>query len=315
MPRRRDDPWGYPPSKPLPASGGIATTRQRGAMAETWWSKRFIDVLESFALGGRMQRGRRYARAGQVLSIDVTPGRIVAKVQGSRRTPYEVTVAFPPPVIEQWTRIEDAMRARVGFVAHLLEGDVPHDLESVFTDAGAPLFPRTWGELDADCTCPDWESPCKHLGATLYVFADQLDRDPWLLLAWRGRTHDELLDVLTPGAAGTAAATGSVLPVWWPLTPGSLPSPAVGDALLVPFDVPAPEPPDPPAAVLRRLAGDLEPRAGEDGIAERIAPAYAVFVSTDESARSAAIAEAEPAPSVGARPRGTARRQRGAPTP
>ncbi|HEX4976430.1 MAG TPA: hypothetical protein VFV40_01065, partial [Nocardioides sp.] len=80
MPRRRswDDPWNrYPESRPIPTADGIATSKQRGAMASTWWSKRFTDVLESYGLGTRMQRGRRYARAGQVLSIDVTPGLLV----------------------------------------------------------------------------------------------------------------------------------------------------------------------------------------------------------------------------------------------
>ena len=42
-----DDPWKkYPKSKPLPADGGVATSKQRGAMAASWWSQRFVEVLE-----------------------------------------------------------------------------------------------------------------------------------------------------------------------------------------------------------------------------------------------------------------------------
>ena len=37
--------------------------------------RRFLDVLESFAIGGRLTRGRSYAREGQVLSLEVAPGR------------------------------------------------------------------------------------------------------------------------------------------------------------------------------------------------------------------------------------------------
>ena len=57
-----------------------------------------------------MQRGRRYARAGQVLSFDVQPGVIVAQVQGSRRTPYVVTVAVTQPTAEQWASVDAAAR-------------------------------------------------------------------------------------------------------------------------------------------------------------------------------------------------------------
>ena len=181
---------------PLPAADGLATSKQRGAMAATWWSRRFVDVLESYGLGTRMQRGRRYARAGQVLSFDVQPGIIVAQVQGSRRTPYVVTVAVAQPTAEQWASVDAALASRVGFVARLLAGEVPADLEDVFRDAAVELFPPSWSTLDARCSCPDWENPCKHIAAVLYLFADRLDGDPWLLLAWRGRGRDQLLDPL-----------------------------------------------------------------------------------------------------------------------
>jgi uncharacterized Zn finger protein len=221
--RRWDDPWQrYPASVPLPAEGGLATSRQRGAMATTWWSRRLVEVLESYGLGTRMQRGRRYARKGQVVSLDVHAATIAAQVQGSRRTPYLVTVSLPEPTPRQWKAIDAAMRAKVGFVARLLAGEVPPDLEEVFQASGGALFPRTWRELRARCSCPDWENPCKHIAAVLYVFADQLDTDPWLLLAWRGRTREEVLDPLR--GAGNEAAAGEVAP-WWPFTGATMPQP------------------------------------------------------------------------------------------
>src|SRR5580658_6344392 len=120
MPRWDDEWTSYPPSVPLRAEGGIASSKRRGAMAESWWSKRFTAVLESYGLGGRMQRGRRYARTGQVLSLAVRTAVITAQVQGSRRNPYLVTVSLPEPTSEQWTDVLEAMTAKVGFVARLL---------------------------------------------------------------------------------------------------------------------------------------------------------------------------------------------------
>lgn len=119
--------------------------------------------------------------------------------------------------------IDEAMRAKVGFVARLLAGEVPADLEEVFDAAGVALFPRTWKELRAHCSCPDWENPCKHIAAVLYVFADQLDTDPWLLLAWRGGTRDQILDPLR-GSASSDAGSEEVAP-WWPFTGPSMPEP------------------------------------------------------------------------------------------
>jgi uncharacterized Zn finger protein len=190
-------------------------------MAATWWSRRFTQVLESYGLGGRMQRGRRYARTGQVLSLEVQPGLLASQVQGSRRTPYLVTVRLAVPTESQWKTVEMAMTAKVGFVAHLLAGDVPPELEDVFAAAGVALFPRSWSDFGATCTCPDWENPCKHIAAVLYLFADQLDSDPWLLLAWRGRGRDEILDRLR-GRPGTTAAQAADVAPWWPFAAGAL---------------------------------------------------------------------------------------------
>jgi len=80
----------FPKSAPLPVAGGIvARTGQGERFGETWWASRWISVLESFGWASRLDRGRRYARAGQVLSIDLGPGVVHARVQGSRPQPYE----------------------------------------------------------------------------------------------------------------------------------------------------------------------------------------------------------------------------------
>lgn len=278
MPRRRwDDPWQkYPASKPLPPEGGLATSRQRGAMAETWWSRRFTEVLESYGLGARMQRGRRYARAGQVLTLDVRTATIAAQVQGSRRTPYLVTISLPEPTADQWAAIDEAMRSKVGFVARLLAGEVPADLEAVFESAGVALFPRRWNELRAGCSCPDWENPCKHIAAVLYVFADQLDGDPWLLLAWRGRTRDDVLEPLREAAS--AEPTHDEVAPWWPFTAGRM----VLSGDLTAVDV-RPADPARPDAVLDGLE-PLEVLIARVPFRELIKPAYEQLVEIDSVA-------------------------------
>ena len=220
MPRKWDDPWQrYPASVPLPVAGGVVTSRQRGPMSTTWWSRRFVDVLESYGLGARMQRGRRYARTGQVVEVEVSRGMFAAQVQGSRPKPYLVTAALAVPNDEQWSSILDRMRAKVGFVARLLDGEVPTDLEEVFADAAVPLFPAAWADIRAKCTCPDWENPCKHIAAVLYVLADRLDSDPWLVLLLRGREQEVLLHSLAGGRTA-ASPSGSEVAPWWPFGAG-----------------------------------------------------------------------------------------------
>jgi uncharacterized Zn finger protein len=173
--------------------GGIRARSTRGAIGSSWWSKRFLEVLESFALGSRLTRGRNYARTGQVLSLDVEPGAVRSAVQGSRPKPYKVRVGLAPFPDEVWAEVELRLAAQALFSAQLLAGELPAEIEGVFAAAGAPLFPRTVGDLAMSCSCPDSAVPCKHLAATFYLLAEAFDDDPFQILHWRGRSRDELL--------------------------------------------------------------------------------------------------------------------------
>src|SRR5262249_28594152 len=82
----------YPHSGPIAVEGGIKARSKRGAIGEQWWSRRFIAFLESSGMSGRLQRGRSYARRGQVIEFSVRAGKVTARVQGSRPQPYQVSI-------------------------------------------------------------------------------------------------------------------------------------------------------------------------------------------------------------------------------
>ena len=179
--------------QPIRVDGGIAVRAQRGNIGAQWWSRRFVDILEGICPPGRLARGRTYARKGQVVDFTLTPGRVGGRVQGSRPDPYEVTLTIDAYDGEQWRSVQEALASQALYRAALLAGDMPHEIVEVFDDLDLPLFPE---RLDMACNCPDWSVPCKHASAVLYVLAEAFDDDPFLVLAWRGRSRDELLDAL-----------------------------------------------------------------------------------------------------------------------
>jgi uncharacterized Zn finger protein len=185
--------WFPPPSRPRPVEGGIKARSRRGAIGETWWSERFIDVLESIGVGSRLQRGRNYARRGQVISLDVDAGLVAARVQGSRPRPYRVRIGLAAFGKSEWAQLERTLASSAWYTARLLAGEMPEDIEDVFAAAGLSLFPAAASELSMDCSCPDWQVPCKHVAATFYLLAEAFDDDPFTILAWRGRDREDLL--------------------------------------------------------------------------------------------------------------------------
>ena len=185
--------WFPPPSRPRAVEGGLKARSARGAIAQTWWSERFIEVLEDIGMGNRLQRGRSYARKGQVMSLDVAAGSVTALVQGSRARPYRVRIGIAAFGKSEWAQAESALAGNAWYTAKLLAGEMPDDIEDVFGGLGLPLFPATAREFSLDCSCPDFAVPCKHVAATFYLLAESFDDDPFAILAWRGRERDDLL--------------------------------------------------------------------------------------------------------------------------
>jgi uncharacterized Zn finger protein len=214
---RPPDGWWPPASKPIVVEGGVTARSKRGQIGDTWWSRRFITVLETFGIGSRLQRGKRYARAGQVLSLEIVPGQVRASVQGSRSKPYRVFIETEILTDSEWGGIEDVMASRAVFLAKLLSGEMPEEIEEAFVESSTTLFPASDDDLVSACSCPDWENPCKHVAAVFYLMAESFDDDPFLIFAWRGRDKERLLAALRarrhgPGAgeSGTEESGDSV---------------------------------------------------------------------------------------------------------
>jgi len=220
MAKRKNDPkpssydpdWYYEPSRPLPANG-LQSRSQRGAFASSWWAKRWLAVLESYGMGSRLQRGRSYARSGQVLNIDIQSGLVTAKVQGSRPTPYQVKMQVKLLSSESWEKVLDAISSQAIFTAQLLDGTMPPEIESAFQAAHVALFPADARDLTSDCSCPDDANPCKHIAAVYYLVGERFDVDPFLIFTLRGKTRDQLIEALRSRRASAAESESDEQPL------------------------------------------------------------------------------------------------------
>lgn len=192
--------WGYghyyTPSVPRRVKGGVKSQTRRGSFGQSWWAKRWVSVLESFNIGARLQRGRSYARGGQVASIEISEGLVTAKVQGSRKTPYSVIIKIKTLSKPEWQKIAAALTDQAFFIAKLLSGQMPENIEDVFKEVKLSLFPDKLKDIDTDCSCPDWSNPCKHIAAVYYLLGEEFDRDPFLIFKLRGMDRDELLGIV-----------------------------------------------------------------------------------------------------------------------
>lgn len=188
-----NSPWGM---NPLPTQTGIQTRSQRGEFAKNWWARHWLETLERLMQGVRLSRGQYYARIGQIVSLEEIKGGVLARVQGSRPKPYRVTIQLAPFNIKQWEKVFDLLSEKAIYMAKLLVGEMPQDIETIFNQAGVSLFPEHAADLQMKCTCPDKITPCKHVAATHYILGDRFDEDPFLIFRMRGRSQEQILEAL-----------------------------------------------------------------------------------------------------------------------
>lgn len=215
-----DDYWpSYSSSGPIRVQDGIKAKSQRGKFVQNWWADRWIEALVDLMDSRRLGRGRSYARRGQVLDIDIGPGEVTSRVQGSRARPYKVSIRLRPLSDRQWDAVFDALAEQAIYAAQLLAGEMPPDIGEVFDSVRVSLFPESVGDLKTSCSCPDWANPCKHIAAVYYLLGESFDQDPFLLLTLRGRSQEEVAAELRGRRAQSADAVGES---GVPYTPGAV---------------------------------------------------------------------------------------------
>ena len=161
-----------------------------------WWVQRWLELLDSYRFKKRLERARVYAREGNVLKIEFKQAQVLADVQGSEAEPYKVTLSLEPFSDEDWNYVITNMAEKAIFSAQLLVGEMPANIEEVFTANGLSLFPFSLSDIRSRCSCPDKANPCKHIGAVYYQLGDRFSEDPFVLFQLRGRTKEQILEAL-----------------------------------------------------------------------------------------------------------------------
>lgn len=224
----REPFWMHERTEPIPVVGGVRARSQRGAFTQTWWATAWEEALLSWIDANRLGRGKTYARRGQVVELEIHPGQVLARVQGSRPTPYRLRIAIQPFSDAEWARAVDSLSQQASYSAMLLNGQMPREIEGLFDALGLTLFPSSESDVLMSCSCPDGDVACKHLAAVLLLVGERLDLDPFLLFVLRGRTREQVVQALRERRADRLELAGDTAPSLEQLFPESEPSRPVG---------------------------------------------------------------------------------------
>jgi superfamily II DNA or RNA helicase len=150
----------------------------------TPWGAWFIEVLNSYSMGARLDRGKTYANTGRVLSLNIDEGKAIAKVEGNYRPFYRVEIGFP--ALKEQEKVYRMIEEDPALLARIAAGELPEEFLVKLKAEGIDLIPRRWRDMKRSCSCPDYGDPCKHMAALYYIIAREVDADPQVLFRLRG---------------------------------------------------------------------------------------------------------------------------------
>jgi SNF2 family DNA or RNA helicase len=153
----------------------------RKSYGNTWWGKQWLNALANIDYSNRLPRGRTYANKGLARDIEIEGNKISAFVQGSRPSPYKVYFIIPKFSVAQKAQIIEFITSNPIFLSKLLNRKLPQELRRICNQKDIPLFPNSWQDIKGNCSCPDWAVPCKHMAAVLYLIANEIDKNPFLI--------------------------------------------------------------------------------------------------------------------------------------
>ena len=233
----------------------VSTERER--IGQGPWARLFATAVVGDEGSASAEAGRRLARGGGVHTVAVTEGLLSARVEADGEE-FAAEIAADPVPPRIWAAASRSARGNPQVEAGIAGRAQSVQLEHVMTvDWEEPLVPAS-RSLRRTCSCGR-PGTCAHLAALAYVLADRIDREPSLLLRWRGCTERPERAELPPAEPAPIVATDEI----WEAGP----LPQLG-----------PPRPLPTAAVLKRL-GKSGIQVGAQDLADVLERAYASFAA------------------------------------
>jgi len=165
------------------------TTPSTSALA---WARRWAEFTHQMgsSTDPAALRGLRVKR------LEMQPGQLLAQVTGRTRVPVQVEIRFPTLTDDQWEQLIAALGTQALFVAQLLAGTMPAEIEQLFVEVGGTLLPCS-AVVEQVCTAGDGPvDPAVArlaLSVTYAQLGEMVAEDPWLLLRLHGRDRQQVL--------------------------------------------------------------------------------------------------------------------------
>jgi uncharacterized Zn finger protein len=175
----------------LPEAASSASSSLR--RSRSWCSERMISIFSSTLTEEISTQAADLIRRRRVVDFMISSGRVSAKVFDDLSRPLRIEILFKQYAKEKWERIFGELAKQGYFLAVLLSGHLPPEIEDIFSRHGAELFPSSLDKLAIAVNGQRHAPVTKHVAAVIYRLCEKLDDDPFSIFVLHGRGREETL--------------------------------------------------------------------------------------------------------------------------
>lgn len=159
---------------------------------KTWWGEYFIEALASFIDEGRLSRGKAYCNPSRLSNYQQQGNMVTATMKGNinpyfgvHKVPYYKTKITFTKLSNQDTLLNNIAKDPL-LLAKLVTRELPKTIASI--------LPQNNKDIATECSCPDWDNPCKHIAGLYFKIAEEINYNPLLIFELRGVSREALTE-------------------------------------------------------------------------------------------------------------------------
>lgn len=167
-------------------------------------AERVMKFVTTTTDSGRLARGRKYARAGHVVDLDLRVGAVHGQVAGSQNQPFSVLIQLPYRDKDDIEKVTGMLARTANSIRRAIRGDVEPEVLDI-------LLAPSADDVKMSCDCPDYGHVCKHVVAVADRLAARIDADPLQLFTLRGLNIHALETMVMESAQKVARESAAEL--------------------------------------------------------------------------------------------------------
>ncbi len=158
-----------------------------------WYVGRFLGVFLDELDDRLLAQGSELLRSRKVVDCMIQPGMATARVYDEGSAPRQMELLFEPLSNSDWERLFERLARSSLFMAMMLSGELPFELEQVCQETGVSFFPETITGVAVrfDGAAGSIHSP--YFAALILRLAEKLDADAFSLFLLRGCGREETM--------------------------------------------------------------------------------------------------------------------------